>query len=67
MESELIEHMENNINALEKMSLNLRNDLFYKYKFETHYFDEFNKIVWKLNCLKNNINEIILFKNNKNE
>ena len=47
------------IDAIRKMLLDLRNDMFYKFKdFKNGELDRFNEVSWHLACLKNLVNEL---------
>lgn len=49
----------NEIDKINEMLMNLRSDMFFKYKsFKNKELDRFNEVSWHLTTLKNLINEL---------
>ena len=49
----------NEIDKIDEMLMELRSDMFFKYKnFMNKELDRFNEVSWHLSCLKNLINEL---------
>ena len=53
------DNVNNEIDKINEMLMNLRNDMFFKYKsFMNKELDRFNEVSWHLTTLKNLINEL---------